>query len=240
MYTYRLRKAILSESPEAVAAFTALTLLRSPAEKVMNTLPTLCYALSGCTKKNRSLYDKVSKGVNQLIDSGIITAERDGANVVYDPSQTDCGDDFFIMVTQDEIWKVIGRGECSFLHFYLILLSTINTTSKYGNQSVQYLADLFHSSANTAMKYISQLEALNLIRVHRSGNRQNNHYCRYQDSEVLDFLGKSKVFNSRSLKQKYNQVMKGKHYSYEEMNQIRDYAEKHGLDLPDVMNPSVN
>lgn len=131
-------------------------------------------------------------------------------------------------------------------------ISDIRDPDKYNNvigmMSQEYIANIAAISVHTVVEYTKVLEELNLIYVSRcsfmfkdvNGNvkRHNNIYGRYSDKDIIDDFTKvryemydnmHKVHmsissnNSRSLMQKYNQIVKGKVYDKEVMDEIYNY-----------------
>ena len=131
-------------------------------------------------------------------------------------------------------------------------IQDIRDSNKYNNVlgmlSQEYLSSITDISVRTAMEYIKLLEELNLIYVSRcsfmfkdkKGNvkRHNNIYGRYDDKDIIEEFTKvryemyddlhkihmsSASNNSRSLMQKYNQMVKGKVYNNEVVDNVYNY-----------------
>jgi hypothetical protein len=131
-------------------------------------------------------------------------------------------------------------------------ITNIRDSGKYNNilgmMSQDYIANLARISTHTAVEYTKILEQLELLYVSRcsflfkdkKGNvkRHNNIYGRYIDKstideftqvryEMYDDLHKMHISaaanNSRSLMQKYNQLVKGKSYNKEIIKDIYNY-----------------
>lgn len=131
-------------------------------------------------------------------------------------------------------------------------IKNIRDTNKYNNvlgmMSQDYIADLAGISTHTAVEYTKILEQLELLYISRcsfmfkdkKGNvkRHNNIYGRHVNREIIDEFTKVRyemyddlhkthisaaANNSRSLMQKYNQLVKGKVYSDEVVKELYDY-----------------
>lgn len=129
--------------------------------------------------------------------------------------------------------------------------------NKIGMVSQEYISDIANVSTHTVVEYTKILEKLELLYVSRcsfmfkdnNGNvkRHNNIYGRYIDRNIIDEFTKvryemyddlhkvhmsSASNNSRSLMQKYNQMVKGKTYSKEVMDSIYNYINQYNKKYP--------
>lgn len=140
-------------------------------------------------------------------------------------------------------------------------ISDIRNPDKYNNimgmMSQEYVANLADVSVHSVIEYTKILEELNLLYVSRcsfmfkdsKGNikRHNNIYGRYENKDIIDEFTKiryemyddlhkvhmsSASNNSRSLMQKYNQMVKGKTYSKEVMDNIYNYINQYNKKYP--------
>ena len=121
-----------------------------------------------------------------------------------------------------------------------------------GTMSQEYLANLIGISLHTSMEYTKILEQLELLYISRcsyifkdkKGNfkRHNNIYGNYKNKEIIDDYMKVRyemydelhkvhtskaANNSRSLIQKYNQMVRGHKYDNETVKDIYDYICKY-------------
>lgn len=140
-------------------------------------------------------------------------------------------------------------------------ITNIRDTTKYNNvigmMSQEYMSGLANISTHTAVEYTRILENLNLIYVShclfafkdKKGNvkRHNNIYGRHKDKDIIDEFTKvryemyddlhkvhlsSTANNSRSLMQKYNQMLKGKVYDKKVMDDIYNYVSQYNIKHP--------
>lgn len=140
-------------------------------------------------------------------------------------------------------------------------ITNIRDTTRYNNilgmMSQEYMSGLANISKHTAVEYTRILENLNLIYVShcsfafkdKKGNvkRHNNIYGRYKDKDIIDEFTKvryemyddlhvahlsSVANNSRSLMQKYNQMLKGKVYDNKVVDDIYNYVNQYNKKHP--------
>ena len=146
--------------------------------------------------------------------------------------------DRFIIADIKDIVKIIRYKEKKFeneklLSYYFAILSTINNSSKCGYSTIEALSDISGINVTTATtKYNKLLEEMKIIYIHRHNKsykcydgtirKTNNTYGRYSDKEHIISNAESYIQEinriestsmitgdrARSIKQKYNHLMK--------------------------------
>lgn len=187
-------------------------------EKYYINMDALLYAMYKKTDVRKKTRVRIYEAMQNLIDAGVISAERHnrcGYLIETKSLCFDTGKEHFVIVYSEDI-DTIMKADCAIrvqlVRYYIHLMSTISSKiSVYndegipknniiGNQPQIYLSYLTNISTHTIMRYNRILEDIKVIYIYRAndffvtdnGLKQiTNVYGRYADKEYLIKYGNS-------------------------------------------------
>jgi len=214
----KLKKDVIENkiiSDEAIFAYVGIVLCyRNGLNAVLTNKNMINYYLTHDECMSRRFEENLKKGIQELIDSKIITCHKQiGIDYYCDLLNIKLLDnDKFVFVDVEDIMKITTmnhKNKLGILRLYLCMVSTfisknhitdIRDSDKYNNilgmMSQKYLEELSGLSHYAVIEYLKILEQLNLIYVSRCSfafkNKQgkvkshNNIYGKYIDKDIID------------------------------------------------------
>ncbi len=175
------------------------------------------YALWGTfesQKPNRRMMDSIKSGLNELINSGIISYEEvlssfeyvlDLAKLEIDTSKATETKDFFVIVQDTEIHTIMNskaQHKFKLCRYFVFLVGTFNSKTQIGFSPLGYMVDKIGISKPTIVEYNTLLEEMELIYIYRSTScirnsssgeikKITNTYGRYSDKAKVIQEGKA-------------------------------------------------
>ena len=192
-------------------------------EKSLVSAMQIAYQMYGTYDVPRNTVTSISESIRELIDSGMLIGERVGKQYyVIDRESFNYkrwiseGRQYIDNVDVEDIRKIFAEHKRPFavLCYYLLILSTINSSTGVGISKNETIADLVGGDAETITRYFNILEKLKLLYIYR-GMYRSNTYGRYKDKEAIIAAGnersskkqvKSDSNKRRKYTQRYNQV----------------------------------
>lgn len=254
-----LKKNIIENmniSNEGIMVYVGLTIAsENKIDKVFTTIGAIQLMLKIEFDNDRYFKDKIRRGLINLKENNIINIHSENEDfknnepiiVKLNNFRIDTNKDKFIMVTVDEVNKIITYPEKKFEHekmlrYFLAIIGTINSITKVGFTTIDVLSEMANVNITTATKkYNNLLERLKLIYIHRYNSSHkcfdgtirkiNNTYGRYEDKDLIiknaeEYIKEILNINSncidgdeaRSIKQKYNHFIKKINEGYKPTN----------------------
>lgn len=166
-------------------------------------IANLFYELSGSLKPNKTDREKLAKGIQGLIDAGVINLiDRDKENYVLDIAglKIDTEHEAYTYMTREEIRDIFNiscKQKFNLLRFAIGIFGTIHSQYKYGFASFRKMAELTGISAiSSCQKHFKLLEDAGIIYVRHSDQAKrddngtiknlSNVYGRPCDKEAID------------------------------------------------------
>lgn len=207
-------------------------------KKSMVSAAQIAYQIKESNEYTRNFVSDIADSIRNLLEAGYIKGERvDRMHYViqkdsFNPSEYN----YFVQIKADDLRLIMRETSRpnSTLHYYLVLLSTINREKKCGYWSNESLADILDNDATIITRHMAILEKIGLIYVYRNMNTTNT-YGRFEDKDVIIAQGKARSNGSRVTKasnikrrmtQMYNRVKAGHTYDPVIMEEIRDYCQR--------------
>lgn len=197
-------------SDEAVAVYIALRrILRRDEPKYYITINMIYYTLRGTLQNqtyDRYFVDKIKSGLNELINSGLVSCEEvismsefilDLTQLELNTKKTSETKHFFTVIEDTEIHTIMNsnnKHKFKLLRYFVFLVSTFNNVSQIGFTPLEYMEDKIKVSKKTLINYNRILEEMKLIYTYRSDmcvrnnetteiKRITNTYGRYADKD---------------------------------------------------------
>lgn len=222
----------------AVWCYTFIEIYNDYKSKSMVCASQIAYQIKENYVYTQNFVSEIADSIRNLIESGYLTGGRCGkghyeiATSSFDPSNYD----HYIKIRIDDIRRIIKENTRPFatLRYYLLILSTINASTKCAYWSIESLADILGNDATIITRYLSILEKMSLIYVYR-GVGATNTYGRFEDKETIIMQGQARGNDGRVTKasnikrrmtQMYNRVKAGHTYDPVIMEEIRDYCQR--------------
>lgn len=181
-------------------------------------IATLFYELSGSLKPNRTDREKLIKGIQGLVDAGVISLiDNYKDNYVLDIAGLKIGNDAYTVMDRDEIRTIFNlpcKQKYNLLRFAIGIFGTINSKHKCGFASFQSMAELTGvSRIASCQEHFERLENAGIIYVRHSGQAKrdsdgtiknlSNVYGRPCDKKAID-----KFYADRCAKQGHDFTIK--------------------------------
>ena len=223
-----LKKDILANSKldhNAIGVYIALRMICEQDEPIKYiSINSLCFELHKNTSYTRYTKEKIERGLNQLIENGLITliSKINKSEYIFDLSKlyfnTSKGTtDFYILITADEVRTVCNYSghidKFALLRYFVMIIGSISYSTTIndirgfykeinnfvGFMPQTYLAEISHISECSAGTYMSILEDLQLLYVYRHSELLWNS----ETNQISSFVNKYGRFENQELIEYY-------------------------------------